>query len=151
MADYRFVTTWLIPAERGRVWDVLNAPESYHEWWPSFVEYRPLTPGITGVGTRAERIVRGVLPYQLRYTTTTTRFDPPREVAYDAGGDLVGHGRFRLAERDGGTEVTFYWDVHTTGWAMNLLAPLLRSLFAWNHNRVMARGERGLTRLLKGG
>lgn len=151
MADYHFVTRWFIPADPGRVWDELNATERYREWWPSVVEYRSLTPGVTGVGARAERVVRGALPYGLRYTTTTTLFDPPHEVAYDAVGDLVGHGRFRVEGRDGGTEVVFHWDVRTTGRAMNLLAPLLGRLFAWNHNHVMARGERGLTRRLNGG
>jgi uncharacterized protein YndB with AHSA1/START domain len=150
MAAYSFVTTWFIPADSGRVWEALNTPERYPEWWPSFVAYRPLTPGVTGVGARAERVVRGALPYRLRYTTTTTRFDPPREVAYDADGDLIGSGRFLLAPRDGGTEVTFLWDVRTARRVMNWSAPLLRPLFAWNHNRVMAQGERGLRRLLAG-
>lgn len=150
MAEYRFVTRWFIPAKPGRVWDALNATDRYHEWWPNFVGYRSLTPGVTGVGARAERVVRGALPYRLRYTTTTTLMYAPREVAYDADGDLVGRGRFILAPRNGGTEVTFHWDVRTTGRAMNLLAPLLRPLFAWNHNRVMARGERGLRCLLAG-
>jgi hypothetical protein len=32
---------------------------------------------------------------------------------------------------------------------MNLLAPLLKPLFAWNHNWVMTEGEKGLTRYLR--
>jgi hypothetical protein len=148
MAAYRFVTTWFVPAGPERVWDELNAPERYPEWWPSFVVYRALTPGTTGVGARAERVVRGALPYRLRYTTTTTRFDPPREVAYDSDGDLIGDGSFRICPRDGGAEVTFHWNVRTHRRLMNLLAPLLQPLFAWNHNWVMAQGERGLRRRL---
>src|SRR5262249_27753159 len=133
MAGYRFVTRWSIPADPERVWDELNTPGRYHEWWPSFVAYRSLTPGVTGVGARAERVVRGALPPQLRSTRTTRGTDPPREVAYDADGDLIGRGRFLVAPRGGGTEVTFYWDVRTRRRVMNLLAPLLRPLFAWNH------------------
>lgn len=150
MAEYSFVTKWFIRSDPRRVWDELNATERYHDWWPGFVEYHSLTPGITGVGARAERVVRGALPYRLRYTTTTTHYDPPREVAYDSEGDLMGRGRFRVDERDGGTQVTFYWDVRTTGAVLNLLAPVLRPLFAWNHNRVMAQGERALSKRLDG-
>ena len=103
---------------------------------------------MTGVGAKAERSVRGRLPYTLRYQTTTTGVDPPRKLAYEASGDLVGQGRFVLSEQGEWTEVVFYWDVQTSGFWMNLLAPVLRWLFAWNHNQVMAQGERGLTNWL---
>lgn len=126
----------------------MNAPEDYPKWWPCIVAYRLLTPGITGVGARAERAVRGRLPYTLRYTTTVTKSEPPAELVYDASGDLAGRGRFVLTPTDDGTAVVFYWDVRTTGKALNILAPLLKWLFAWNHNWVMARGERGLAEWL---
>jgi uncharacterized protein YndB with AHSA1/START domain len=149
MAAYSFVTTWRFQAPLELVWQVLNEPARYPEWWPSIVSYRPLTPGLTGVGARGERAVRGRLPYTLRYTTTVTRHEPPRELAYDATGDLVGRGRFVLTGRGGGTEVVCYWDVETTGVVFNLLAPVLRWLFAWNHNQVMRIGERGLAQWLQ--
>ncbi len=149
MADYHFVTTWRFQAPIEQVWEALNTPERYAEWWPSIVEYRGLTPHTTGVGARAERAVRGRLPYTLRYRTTVTRVEPPRELAYTAEGDLHGQGRFVLTPRDGGTEVVFHWDVRTTGFWMNLLALPLRGLFAWNHNWVMAQGERGLADWLR--
>jgi hypothetical protein len=148
MASYSFVTKWFILASVERVWDALNDPERYHLWWPCFVEYRPLSPGASDVGSRGIRVVRGFLPYQLRYTTTITEKIPPHQLAYDSDGDLTGRGRFVLASQPSGTDVTFYWDVETTGRVMNLLAPLLRPLFSWNHNWVMAAGEKGLRRWL---
>jgi uncharacterized protein YndB with AHSA1/START domain len=149
MAMYRFVTHWQFDAPIDRVWDVLNTPARYPDWWPSIVEYHDLKPGVTGLGASAERVVRGRLPYRLRYRTVVTCFDPPRELGYDATGDLTGEGRFVLAEQEGKTEVVFYWDVRTSGFWLNLLAPLLKWLFAWNHNWVMAQGERGLAQWLK--
>jgi uncharacterized protein YndB with AHSA1/START domain len=149
VAAYSFVTTWHIPAPQEQVWQALNTPECYPDWWPCIVEYRKLNPEVSGVGARAERVVRGRLPYALRYRTTITNLDPPCEAAYDAAGDLTGRGRFVLTPRGDGTEVVFYWDVRTSGFWMNLLAPLLRWLFAWNHHWVMAQGERGLTRRLQ--
>jgi uncharacterized protein YndB with AHSA1/START domain len=148
VASYSFVTTWRLHAPIEEVWEALNCPDRYHEWWPSIVAYQKLNPEVTGVGAKAERSVRGRLPYTLRYQTTTTRVDPPRELAYEASGDLVGQGRFVLSEQGEWTEVVFYWDVQTSGFWMNLLAPVLRWLFAWNHNQVMAQGERGLTNWL---
>jgi uncharacterized protein YndB with AHSA1/START domain len=144
LAQYSFVTTWRFQAPIAEVWTALNTPESYPEWWPSIVEYRSLTPGVTGVGARAQRAVRGRLPYTLCYQTTITRVEPPRELAYQAEGDLAGQGRFVLTPLGEGTEVVFYWDVETTSRWLNRLAPLLGWLFAWNHNWVMAQGERGL-------
>jgi hypothetical protein len=151
MPDYHFVTHWSIKAPIEDVFEALMTPERYAEWWPSIVSDKSLTPGMTGVGARAERVVRGRLPYQLRYVTTTTHLAPPREVAYDSDGDLVGPGRFLLEPQNEGTEVTFDWDVRTTGKLMNWLEPLLRPLFAWNHDWVMERGGKGLNRWLAEG
>ncbi len=148
MAHYSFVTVWHLPAPREHVWRALTATE-YGDWWPNVVASRLLTPGLIGAGARMERVVRGRLPYKLRYVTTTTRFDPPNELAYDSIGDLTGDGRMVLEDEDGGTRVTFYWNVATTGFWMNLLTPLLRPAFAWNHHQVMAAGERGLRDWLK--
>ena len=149
MADYSFVTYWRFAAPIQEVRDALNTPERYSEWWPCIIGYKKLNPEVTGIGGRAERAVRGRLPYILRYTTTITKSEPPREVAYDAEGDLVGHGRFVLEQQKDTTQVVFHWDVRTSSTLMNVLAPLLAWLFAWNHNWVMAQGERGLTDWLK--
>ena len=41
-----------------------------------------------------------------------------------------------------------YWNVRTTKPWMNLLAPLARPLFKWNHDVVMGWGAEGLARKL---
>ena len=145
MAAYSFITRWRIAAPLEAVWPLLDDLEHYGQWWPAFVGYADLTPGLHGVGGRSEQVVRGPLPYKLRYVTTVTEYAPPRIVAYDSIGDLEGKGRFVL-EPDGNnaTNVTFHWDVSTKGAVLNFLAPLLKPLFAWNHNWVMREGQRGL-------
>jgi hypothetical protein len=40
------------------------------------------------------------------------------------------------------------WNVRTTKSWMNLLAPLARPLFQWNHKVVMQQGAEGLARRL---
>jgi hypothetical protein len=146
MANYRFVTRWRVTAPAAKVWDALQC---LSDWWPGMTVTRYLTPARDGVGARYERLTRGKLPYSLRYTITVTRFDPPREMTYDSEGDLAGRGGYVLTEAGDTTEVVFTWDVQTTGRSMNLLAPLLKPLFAWNHNYVMAAGKAGLARYLR--
>jgi hypothetical protein len=148
MASYRFVTRWRIPASIDDVWVVLDAADRYGEWWPAFVEFRDMTPGTHGVGSRSKHVVKGVLPYSLRYVTVVTHYAPPHEVGYDATGELVGCGRFTVDSDGDETQVTFYWNVRTGGFWMNLLAPVFKPVFVWNHHRVMAQGERGLNTLL---
>jgi uncharacterized protein YndB with AHSA1/START domain len=145
MAAYSFVTVWNIRAPRERVWDALNTPEEYPRWWPNIISYQKLNPEVIGVGARARRVVKGKLPYTLNYETVITKMEKPGEIAYDATGELVGKGKFVLTEQGpSATQVIFYWDVNTSGFWMNLLAPFLKWLFAWNHNSVMAQGEKGL-------
>jgi hypothetical protein len=168
MAAYQFITIWRFQQTIQRVWTALDTPEDYPRWWPNILYYECLTPeNPRGVRARGKRAVRGFLPYSLHYTTTITRTEAPHDMAYDSEGDLIGDGRFVLKETsqapsgrdaDGNTapnnavpitEVTIYWNVSTKGRWLNRLAPLLKWLFAFNHNYVMRRGELGLAEWLK--
>jgi uncharacterized protein YndB with AHSA1/START domain len=160
MAAYNFTTIWRFRQPIQRVWAAINAAEDYPRWWPDILYYECDTPeNPRGVGARGTRAVRGFLPYSLRYSTIITKTEEPRELAYDAMGDLEGDGRFVLAEvADGNgssgingrvTEVMIYWNVDTKGRWLNRLAPLLKWLFAANHNYVMRHGERGLAKWLE--
>jgi hypothetical protein len=44
--------------------------------------------------------------------------------------------------------VVYEWNVATTRPWMNVLAPITRPVFAWNHDWVMRNGGEGLARLL---
>ena len=79
---------------------------------------------------------------------TTERVEPPHLMAGRAVGELSGTGTWRLFEADGLTAVVYDWDVSTSKPWMNLLAPLARPVFEWNHDWVMARGAEGIARLL---
>jgi hypothetical protein len=107
-----------------------------------------LTPGKEGIGARYERLTRGLLPYTLRYVLTITRHDPPRASAYHSEGDLVGEGGYALTQTGDTTQIVFTWNVATQSRWMNRLAPLLKPVFAWNHNYVMRQGEKALQRHL---
>ena len=53
MADYAFLTTWLLDCPRGRVWDVLHDQASWPSWWRGVEEAEELSrpPGGGDVGT----------------------------------------------------------------------------------------------------
>ena len=87
---------------------------------------------------------KSLLPYRVEFEVTTTRVERPHLLEGDAVGELAGVGRWRLYEQDGVTAVLYEWNVSTTKAWMNLLAPIARPVFEWNHDWVMARGGEGI-------
>jgi carbon monoxide dehydrogenase subunit G len=149
MASYSFVTTWRFSSPIESVWETIVNSLDWPRWWPSVRSVRRLKEGeIDGVGTVDEFAFKGRLPYTLRFTMTTTRVQRPTDLEGEARGELNGKGRWHLHNEDNETVVTYYWDVSTTGLLFNLLAPLARPIFAWNHDHVMEEGRRGLARWL---
>ncbi|MEK6276662.1 MAG: SRPBCC family protein [Actinomycetota bacterium] len=149
MADYRFLTTWLLDADRERVWDAIHDQKSWPGWWRGVEDVIELEPGDDdGLGSHSRLTWRSKLPYDLVFEARTTRVERPHLIEADAEGELTGQGRWRLYEEGGTTLVIYEWSVHTTRAWMNLLAPLARPIFAWNHNWVMARGGEGISALL---
>jgi hypothetical protein len=91
---------------------------------------------------------KSLLPYRVEFEVTTTRVEKPFLMEADAVGELSGVGRWRFYEHDGVTAVLYEWNVATSKAWMNLMAPVLRPAFEWNHDWVMARGAEGISRLL---
>ncbi len=157
MAEYRFLTTWLLAAERGRVWDAIYDSERWPEWWEGVLEAEKLEEGDeAGVGQYGRYVWKAKLPYKVEFFVRTTRVEEPHLLEGDAEGELAGIGRWRFFENAGEqarsrpatTAVTYEWNVQTTRPWMNLLAPLARPAFAANHDYVMRNGGVGLAKLL---
>jgi hypothetical protein len=149
MAEYRFLTTWLLNAPCEPVWETIHDQKGWPSWWRGVEEVVELDPGDEdGVGSRARMTWRSFLPYNLVFETRTTRIERPYLMEGEVDGELAGVGRWRLFEREDITAVVYEWNVRTTRLWMNLLAPIGRPFFAWNHNWVMARGGEGLARKL---
>jgi uncharacterized protein YndB with AHSA1/START domain len=149
MAEYSFLTTWLLDADRERVWEAIHDQTSWPSWWRGVEEVVELEPGDEdGLGSYSRLTWRSRLPYDLVFEARTTRVERPSLLEADAIGELAGQGRWRLYEANGTTAVLYEWNVHTTQAWMNLLAPIARPVFAWNHNWVMARGGEGISSLL---
>lgn len=149
MAQYRFLTTWLLEADRERVWDAIYESERWPEWWDGVEEAEKLAEGDeAGVGQEGRYVWKAKLPYRVEFFIRTTRVEPPFLLEGDADGELAGTGRWRLFEQGGVTAVVYEWNVRTTRWWMNLLAPVARPVFQANHDYVMRSGGEGIAKLL---
>jgi hypothetical protein len=149
MAEYRFLTTWLLEAERERVWDAIYDSERWPEWWKGVEEATKLEEGDEdGVGQFGRYVWKARLPYRVEFFIRTTKVERPQLMEGDATGELAGMGRWNLFEQDGVTAVIYEWYVQTTKAWMNALAPLARPAFKSNHDYVMRNGGRGIAKLL---
>ena len=149
MADYRFLTTWLLESPREPVFDAIYDQASWPSWWRGVEEASEVRPGNeSGVGTVARMVWKSLLPYRVEFEVTTTRIERFHLLEGDAIGELSGVGRWRLYEQEGVTAVLYEWNVATSKAWMNLLAPVARPVFEWNHDWVMARGAEGIADLL---
>jgi Polyketide cyclase / dehydrase and lipid transport len=149
VADYRFLTTWLVGAPREQAWDAIEDVVRWPEWWRGVVSAKVLEPGDENkVGCCYDVVWRSRLPYPVRFKFRVEKVERPGLMEGRADGELAGTGRWRLFEQDGVTAVLYEWNVQTTRPWMNMLAPVARPVFAWNHNVVMGWGGEGLARVL---
>ena len=91
---------------------------------------------------------RSKLPYELAFDMRLTRIEPMSLIEGEAIGELTGKGLWRFTEEGDSTRVRYDWNVKTTKPWMNLLAPVARPIFKWNHDVVMNWGAEGLARKL---
>ncbi len=150
MAEYSFLTTWLLDSPRQPVFEAIHDQERWPGWWRGVEVAEEISrpPDGGDVGTVSRMVWRSLLPYRVEFEIETTRVERPTLLEGRARGELAGIGRWRFYEQDGVTAVLYEWDVRTTRPWMNRLAPLLRPAFEWNHDWVMARGGEGLASLL---
>ena len=149
VADYRFLTTWVVDAPIERVCDAIYAIDRWPEWWRGVERVRELFHGEgNGEGTIYEHTWRSKIPYAVEFTVTVVHVEEPNLIHARAEGGLEGTGTFRLFAAPLGTAVTDDWAVRTTKAWMNAIAPLARPVFAWNHHAVMKNGGAGLAALL---
>lgn len=146
---YALTSEWVLATSIDRVWDVLVEPQSWPRWWRYVTRVSLLAPGdADGIGAVRRYTWSSRLPYRLTFDMTTTRSDRPTRLDGIASGELEGSGCWRLHSEHDAAHVHYEWIVTTGKPWMNLFAPLLAPVFAWNHDQVMAAGARGLARHL---
>jgi hypothetical protein len=149
MADYEFLTIWHFKAPQQQVWDLIFHSEDWPKWWPGVERVEKLKDGDANhVGAVHRYTWKSKLPYRLVFDMETTHVEPIKVIEGRAIGELQGTGHWELSHEDETTTVRYDWKVKTTKAWMNLLAPLARPLFRWNHDVVMSWGGEGLEKQL---
>lgn len=144
---YHLTTLWQFDAPLDAVWDAITHPETWPDWWVGAERVIPLAGGdASGVGACQRFTWKGALPYRLTFVSRVTRVEHQRLLEGFVEGELEGVGCWRFARENGRTIVRYDWKVRTTRPWMNLLAPLARPLFRWNHDALMRKGGIGLAR-----
>lgn len=154
LAATRFdlVTEWRLATPVERVWAELSTPDNWPQWWRAVRKVDLLAEGDprTGIGARRRFTWGTALPYTLSFNMTATRVEPMSVLEGRAVGELDGVGRWTLTPEGDGTHVRYDWMIEITKTWQVALAPILRPVFAWNHNVVMAWGYEDIkTRLRK--
>lgn len=149
MEAYDFVTVWCIEAPLERVFQAIYHSERWPEWWRSVENVTELEPGDgSGLGRLRRSTWKGRLPYRLTFDVRVTRIEPLALLEGEARGELEGVGCWRFSTDGRATTIRHEWRVRTTRRWMNVLAPVARPLFEWNHHEIMRQGGEGLARLL---
>jgi hypothetical protein len=145
-ARYHLITSLELDVDRGRTWETFVDVEDWPRWWRWLDEVEMLREGDDGgVGAVFRQTIRSPLLYGFTWQTEIVRVVKPALVELNSSGALEGRGRFEMAGAGGDvTEVKFTWLVMTNKSWMNLLSPIARPLFIWNHDRLMADFGRGL-------
>jgi len=149
MGEYKFTSNWTLDHPIEPVWDLIHSIEDWPAWWPGVNSVVEIEKGNSnGVGAQHRSTWKSRLPYRLEFESEVVRIEHHKSIEVRALGELEGRGLWAF-ELDGRvTHVRYDWEVHTRKAWMNLLAPLARPLFRWNHDVLMAWGEAGLKRRL---
>jgi uncharacterized protein YndB with AHSA1/START domain len=150
VARYHFVTEIVVGAPLEHVWDHIADPTRLPATW-RWLESTEMLDGATppvSLGDRCRYAFRTALPYTLSFVTEVTEVSPPTRLVVDASGELAGTGCWELTDVEVGTALRYTWLVETTKRWMNLLAPIGRPAFSWNHDVLMKDFARGLASAL---
>ena len=149
MNAYEFVTIWRIKAPIETVWNEIYHSTEWPRWWKGVESVVEVRKGDErDIGSIYRYTWKSKLPYRLSFEMQTVRVEPPVLLEGIASGELDGRGLWQLSSDGSETIARYDWKVETTKRWMNLLAPIARPVFEWNHNVVMSWGAEGLAKRL---
>jgi len=148
--NYSFVTRWSFKEPLEQVWGALYDSDRWPTWWRGVEQGEKLrsADAPNEVGSVRRFTWKSRLPYRLTFDMTVTRVEPMSLIESTAEGELEGEGRWSFSSDAGNTLVRYDWSVCTTKAWMNVIAPVARPVFQWNHDVIMEWGREGLIRLL---
>ncbi|HCY84435.1 MAG TPA: hypothetical protein DHV36_04800 [Desulfobacteraceae bacterium] len=142
--SYGFRHSGSLGAPPRDVWAVMTDFMSWPTWWQGLREIRRLDEGALARGSCIRSSWQGNLPYSLTFDAVIRDIRPEQSLSFFVTGDLSGGGRCRLLPVPEGTWLEFTWQVAPTRLWFRMSAPIVRSVFKENHDRIMASGGRGL-------
>jgi uncharacterized protein YndB with AHSA1/START domain len=149
MNVYSFRMMWKFEAPIDAIWELINQPESWPQWWKNCRNVERLNEGdASGAGAARRFSMKTQLPYTLQFVVTTTRVSAPRLLDGQVTGELEGSVRWELNQEHTATTVRYYWDVAPERAWMRLLSPMLRPVFVWNHRSMMRNAGLAFSRML---
>lgn len=142
---YHFETEMLFTSSPSSVERALGEVTAWPTWWKwaRRVDHINDVPSGT-VGARYRNQVATPMKYGFSYETEVVDVSTGR-IRLDSTGELEGAGLFLYEPTDdGGVHLRFSWLVQTPKWWMNLVGPIGRPFFTWNHDHLMTEFARGL-------
>lgn len=146
-ARYHFLSEYTLTSDREAIWSALIAVREWPAWWRGLTRIDVVREATSddGLGAIYRNHVRAPTGYGFAFSTETTEVDRLRRIDFVMSGEIVGRGRYLVADApSGGTNVSYAQLVETPKWWMNLFAPLARAAFTWNHDKLMTDFGRGL-------
>jgi len=149
MAKYEFVTIWRFKSPLAPVWEMIYNSDRWPVWWKGVERVERLKEGDeNSIGSIHRYTWKSKLPYRLTFDMELTRVEQMSIIEGKALGELAGKGLWQLSMDGEVTMARYDWQVETTKAWMNLLTPVARPFFKWNHDVVMRWGAEGLAREL---
>jgi hypothetical protein len=142
---YLFKSTWVLPYPPDDVYQALYDVVSYPLWWPEFREVTRATDLLFRM------VVRSFLPYRITYMLRRDIADlATGRLEATVDGDISGVIGWMVTPGPAGTTVRFREIVECRMELLNLLAPIARWAFEFNHQLMMRDGLVGLKAYLAG-
>ena len=149
-ARYRFLTEFELSSSPAAVENALRDVDNWGTWWRWAQRVESLTSERGVVGARYRNRISTPLLYGFTYDTELVEVTDDL-IRLNVSGDLHGTGLFRFQETDsGGSFLSLDWSVETRKLWMNVLSPVARPVFVWNHHRLMADFGEGLGQASRG-
>ncbi|MGH2806941.1 MAG: SRPBCC family protein [Actinomycetota bacterium] len=135
---YKFQSIWRVAVAAPVAFEILHDLGSYPAWWREVKEARELDEGVFDLRCRS------FLPYDLRFISRLKVVDRANNILEsNLEGDLEGFSRWTIHDDASGSALVFDEEVVTNKRSLNLLAPVARPAFRFNHTLMMRHGRQG--------
>ncbi len=141
--EYHFTDHWRIQGTVQEVDQILSDGAQFTRWWPDvYIKMQIVSQGdANGVGTDADAVVKGWLPYTLHLFFHTIETRHPYGFTMEVRGDFDGTGVWTFEQDGEWVNASYTWTIRADKPLLKYGSFLLRPLFASNHHWCMRKGR----------